>query len=243
MIDARSAALIAAVAFVPPLIFLGYVRSQERIGREPWIALGTVFAFGAIVSVLFALALQTFFHVEGREYELLQGRLTVPSLVFLVIVIAPLTEEFAKGLGVRTARRWIREAEDGIVYGAAAGFGFSATENLLYELGALNEQGQQAYLWTAVVRTFTGCFLHATATGILGYGMARRYLGRRSIVTLVPYYVGAVLLHAAFNLIAVLNLAFAVGLIIIFSFMAIRFTVNRIRALDAIPTFASRGPR
>jgi protease PrsW len=241
MIDAQSALLIGAVAFVPPIVFMGYIRSQEKTGREPWGALATTFVFGAVVSVIFALILQQIFHVPGREYDFLEGQLRVPSIVFLVVVIAPLTEEFAKGLGVRSAKRWIREEEDGIVYGAAAGFGFSATENLLYELSALNENGQTAYLMTAIVRTFTGCFLHATAAGLVGYGLSRRYIYRRGLLSVLPFYIAAVLLHAAFNLIAVLNLAFAVGLIIVLSFLGIRYTVRRIRTLDTIPTFTSSG--
>jgi RsiW-degrading membrane proteinase PrsW (M82 family) len=236
-------AMIIGTAFLPPLVFMAYVRNQEKEGREPWSALFAVFLFGAIVSVVVALILEQTFHVDGREYELLRGQFTVPSIIVLVLVIAPLTEEFSKALGVRVARRRILEAEDGIIYGAAVGFGFSATENLFYELSALHANGQAAYVVTALVRTFTGCFLHATAAGIVGYGLGIRYRERRGLLVVLPYYLAAVLLHAAFNFVAVLNFGFAVGIIIVLSFLAIRFTVRRIRALDSVPVFrADRSP-
>lgn len=235
MVEAGFAAAIVAAAFLPPILFLLYVRNQEKTRREPLGALFTVFFFGAIVSVIIALALESFFTGEGREYEILRGRLTIPSIVFLVVVVAPLAEEFAKGLGVRSAKKHIREEEDGIVYGAAAGFGFSATENLFYEIAALQESGTAAYVATAVVRTFTGCFLHATAAGLTGYGMGRRYLTGGTIFEVIPYFALAVLLHAGFNLIAVLDLRIAVALIIVLSFLALRYTVSRIRRLDAGP--------
>lgn len=235
MVDVGFAAAIIVAAFLPPLLFLLYVRNQEKTRREPAGALLKVFAFGAVVSVLIALVLESFFAGEGREYEILRGRLTIPSVVFLVVVVAPLAEEFAKGLGVRTAKRKILEEEDGIVYGAAAGFGFSATENLFYEIAALQEHGTTAYVATAVIRTFTGCFLHATAAGLTGYGMGRRYLHGGSLFEVVPYFALAVLLHAAFNFIAVLDLRIAVAIIVILSFVALRYTVSRIRRLDAAP--------
>lgn len=238
MVDPTFAALIGAAAFLPPLIFLAYVRNQEKTRREPWGALLFTFMFGAIVSVVIALLLESLFHTGEREYELLRGQLTVPSIVFLVVVVAPLVEEFTKGLGVRSARRYVVEEEDGIVYGAAAGFGFSATENLLYEIAALAEHGELGFLLTAIVRTFTGCFLHATAAGIFGYGLGRKYRNKGGWLDVLPYYALAVLLHATFNLIAVLNFAAAVGFIVLFAFLAIRFTVQRIRTLDRVPAFA-----
>lgn len=235
MVEMWFAVAIAVAAFLPPVIFLLYVRNQEKTRREPLGAIFSVFLFGAVVSILIALLLESYFTGVHREYEILRGRLTIPAVVFLVVVVAPLAEEFAKGLGVRTAKRHIFEEEDGIVYGAAAGFGFSATENLFYEIAALQESGTAGYVATAVIRTFTGCFLHATAAGLTGYGMGRRYLTGGTLFEVLPYFALAVLLHALFNFIAVLDLRIAVALIVVLSFMALRYTVSRIRKLDTAP--------
>lgn len=243
MVAPALVAAIAAAAFLPPIVFLAYVRNQEKTRREPWSAIVTVFLFGAVLSVLIALALESLLHTGEREYEILRGQLTIPSVVILVVIIAPLVEEFAKGLGLRGARKHIIEEEDGIVYGAAAGFGFSATENLFYELAALEQSGEVGLIATAFVRTFTGCFLHATASGLLGYGVGKMYRYGRGLAEAIPYYALAVLLHAVFNLIAVLDIAIAAAFTVVISFLAIRYTVQRIRTLDAVPTFTSeRGP-
>lgn len=243
MASVPSIAILLAAAFLPAIILLVYIRNLEKHGREPWGAIIRAFLFGAFFSVLIALLLETFLHGE-REYEVLEGQITVPAVVFLVVVIAPLVEEFAKGLGVRGARRIIKEEEDGIIYGAAAGFGFAATENLLYEWAALQEGGEAAFIATAVVRAVTGNFLHATASGILGYGIGKMYREHRSVLTLIPFYATAVLLHAAFNLVAVLQLGAAVFIVIVFAFFAMRYTVKRIRRLDHIPDFVpDPGPR
>jgi protease PrsW len=240
--EVPSILILVAAAFVPAIVFLIYIRNQERHGREPWSQIIRAFLFGAVFSVLIALLLETVLHTEGERELIIGGQgFTVPSMVFLVVVIAPLVEEFAKGLGVRGSKRFIREEEDGIVYGAAAGFGFAATENMFYELQALQAHGEAAFIATAAVRAITGNFLHATASGILGYGIGRMYRGGRSVFSLLPYFASAVLLHAVFNLIAVLALSMAVVFTLIFAFFAMRYTVTRIRRLDQLPEFQPGG--
>src|SRR5947208_7460320 len=81
--------------------------------------------------------------------ELLARRLHDPDVVSLVVgaaIVAPIVEEAAKGLGVRAGRPEIQKLLDGLVYGAAAGLGFSATENLFYGIARLLESGPTASL-------------------------------------------------------------------------------------------------
>lgn len=230
--------VVVAAAFLPPVIYLMFVRNVERIDREPWGRVFAVFFYGALVSVLIALGLEAAFHTDyQREYEIKGFALT--DALLLVVVVAPLVEEFSKGLAVRIARRHINELEDGIIYGAAAGLGFSATENIIYELHALQTDGTTAFLWLALVRSITACFLHATATGLVGYGLARHYVERHALIVVVPFYALAVLLHAVFNLIASFLFPGALLLILLISYGSIRWTVRRIRQLDqsSVPAF------
>ena len=98
--------------------------------------------------------------------------------------------------GSLVAKQVITEPEDGIIYGVAAGLGFSATENLIYEVAAMLEQTEgYVFLATALLRSITSTFLHATASGILGYGMGKRYLERGMFLEVLPYYALAVLLQ------------------------------------------------
>ena len=122
------------------------------------------------------------------------------EIVVLAVVIAPLVEEWTKGWGVMTVRNKLRAPEDGFIYGAAAGLGFAAMENVFYNSTALLG-GFDVFMTTAVTRAIASTLLHASASAVLGYGIASKYLngarGRRS--SSLPYYLSAVVLHGLFN--------------------------------------------
>lgn len=197
--------VLVASAFALPLIFLAWIRNTEHFGREPWHAVLKSFAWGAVFSVLiaaiFSLILLSLFRDVGPIYEVLSDRFLNPEMILGALIVAPLVEEAAKLLGVRPGRRHTDVRVDGIVYGAAAGLGFSATENLLYGLVALVEADASTSLLVIAFRSFSSSFLHASATGVAGYGLAKRWLTRRP-AALAPFYFGAVIMHAIFNFLA-----------------------------------------
>lgn len=195
--------ILLIVAFVPSLIYLVWIRNTERLGREPYTRLLRVFAFGAIVSVFIAIVLEVilmefFYQNVDRVYELLGENPNIDTIV-LACVIAPFVEELTKALGIFRARRFMQEVEDGMIYGAAAGLGFAATENLFYESDAFLTNGAEAAIATAVVRTLSSVLLHTSASAIVGLGLARSAKQARSWV---PYYLAAVFMHGLFNLAA-----------------------------------------
>ncbi len=135
---------------------------------------------------------------------MLSGRFGIQNLDLLVlaVVIAPIAEEFAKGIGVYLARPIIDEPEDGLIYGAASGLGFAASENLLYALAFLLTTGELATsLFVIGIRSISSALLHAAASAAYGYGigLTRLWPGRFSAF---PYYVLAVVMHSLFNLLA-----------------------------------------
>lgn len=199
-------------AFLPPLIFVAWFRNSERHEREPWRQVFRAFLWGAFIGVIVAIILSlllatvlleagTFLlrHVHVGLVDALEAQLNLGILV-LLIVVAPVTEEFAKGLGVFRVAESINEVEDGIVYGASAGLGFAATENLAFGAVAFAAGGLGASLVLIGVRSFSSALLHASATGTFGYGVAvsRLVPGK----TLLPFYLLAVLMHGTFNFFA-----------------------------------------
>ncbi|UCC93194.1 MAG: PrsW family intramembrane metalloprotease [Thermoplasmata archaeon] len=192
--------LIIAVAFVPSLLYMVRVRNWERFGREPYTRLLLMFGYGAFVAVIITLILSSLVLGELMRFE----RLTeVGGEHFLsAVVVAPIVEELAKGLGLVFVIAAIKREEDGMVYGAAIGLGFAATENLLYELNALATGGIAAYIATAFLRIISSTLLHATATGVTGFGVGRAVMTQKALVTALPFYLTAVLMHATFNFIA-----------------------------------------
>ena len=192
-------AIILGVAFVPSLLYLVRVRNWERFGREPYTRLLTMFGYGAVVAVVITLVLSSLVLGELMRFERLTA---VGGEHFLgAVFVAPFVEELAKGLGLVFVITVLTREEDGMVYGAAIGLGFAATENLLYELSALSA-GVLAYIVTAVLRIISSTLLHATATGVTGYGVGRAVATRKALVTAFPYYMVAVLMHATFNFMA-----------------------------------------
>jgi RsiW-degrading membrane proteinase PrsW (M82 family) len=185
---------------VPSLIYLVWIRNTERYGREPYGRLLRIFILGATLSIVGAVVLEMILMIllsmnVERVYEILGENQSLESLI-LAVVIAPLVEELTKGMSVLRYRRLISDIEDGIIFGAAAGLGFAATENLLYESTAYFTDGAEAFIATAVVRSLCSALLHASASSVFGLGIARSTKQRKSMF---PYYVGAVVMHGLFN--------------------------------------------
>jgi RsiW-degrading membrane proteinase PrsW (M82 family) len=185
-----------------------------------------MFVYGGTLGVAAALALSITFGL-GLQAD-------AKSLVGLVVV-APLAEELAKGLGLGLVRNRILEVEDGIVYGAAIGLGFGATENLLYGLMELHDIGFTAAIATIGFRVLSSVLLHAGSTALLGYGYAMLRLRHKMGILVVPYYLLAVLQHALYNALvstqALAGFAAAVVMVIVVTTLLRR----RIRTLDARP--------
>jgi RsiW-degrading membrane proteinase PrsW (M82 family) len=211
--------ILLLFAFIPPILFVIWFRNTERFEREPWRYVFKAFLWGAVIGVLVGVLLSlilsfavmetvTFLqHVYVRLAEVLERG---PSLgpLLLLVVIAPLAEELAKGLGVLRVRAQINEMEDGIVYGASAGLGFAAMENLLYGAVAYATEGLAASLMLIAIRSFSSALLHASSTSAFGYGVAKSRLSPEG-KGLFAFYILAVFMHGTFNFFASFGELFA----------------------------------
>lgn len=239
MVSVLELLFIAVVAFVPAILYALWIRSTEIYQREPLLAMLGVFIYGATVSVGLAIFLES---AAIDVFALFMG--TGALSLFLSLVIAPVVEELTKATGVFAMRGRLDEVENGLVYGAAVGLGFAATENVLYFTDALYSGGD-IFLFTVVARTLTSTMLHASASAIVGFGIARagaqaRWFGRPS--SWLPYYFAAVLIHALFNLVASFGEIFEdeeglislFGLVLAFALVwaTVHFVRRKIRELD-----------
>ena len=194
---------ILLVALLPSLYYLVRARNSERYGREPYGRLLGVFAFGAVSAVIISIILEMILVGNLDKMERLYA--LADENLLAAVVVAPIVEEGAKALGVVLVASYIQRAEDGLVYGVAAGLGFAATENLLYELSALETGGIVAFLALAFVRSISSTLLHASATGVTGLGLGKAKVAGQPYMAALPYYLVAVLMHAAFNYLASLG--------------------------------------
>jgi RsiW-degrading membrane proteinase PrsW (M82 family) len=195
------------IALGVTLFFLWWVRRIEINHREPWRVVFTAFLLGAVVTVIGVAFLESFLLIS------LQGFIHtyVPIDIALIgvlgaIFIAPVAEELMKALGIIAMRSHIDEVEDGIVYGAAVGLGFAATENMLYFASAISTGGAIALAGTAIVRSLSSTLLHLGATGLSGYGFGLYYGRCRGKARWGIYVFGAMVFHGLFNLFASLQI-------------------------------------
>jgi RsiW-degrading membrane proteinase PrsW (M82 family) len=185
-----------------------------------------MFVYGGTLGVASALLLSLVLDV---------GFGAAAPAIFSLVVIAPFAEELAKGLGLGFVKRRILELEDGIIYGACIGLGFGATENFLYGLSALLDQGITDAVVTISLRVLSSVLLHAGSTALLGYGYGLAKLRGANFAAIIPYYLLAVAQHALYNYLV--SQRFLLGFVVAVAMVIVVTTLlrRRIRHLDSQP--------
>ena len=185
-------------ATLPIFAYLFFVWWLDRYDREPvWLLLVT-FTWGGLGGVVLALigslvlslSMSVVFGISGSD-------------ALDTVFVAPVIEEITKGLFLLVifARRDFDNTTDGVVYGAAAGLGFAATENLLYFLSAWSVDAG-SWAQTVFLRTFFSGVMHAFATGMLGATLGYMKFARSTVLKFVMPVVGlglAMGIHAFWN--------------------------------------------
>lgn len=200
------------VALVPALLWLAWVRSGERKDAPAWGSLLGAFGYGALFATVVAGIAEAIILSAGaavsQSYPAPEFTFLNPnspfSLFFLVLVVAPVTEEALKASGVVRYSDTFRHVADGPVVGAAVGLGFGFFETLLYGLGAYLAGGIAAGIALIVVRSFSSVLLHGSTTSMFGYGYAEGKIGAGGY-TGGGYYLLAVAMHSSFNVLASLG--------------------------------------
>ena len=225
--------LLLLFAFVPPVIYLAWIRKTEKIEIERWGPLLFTFFWGATISIVIALFLEVFLSISLKDFFENYNFLAL----FLGVVVAPIVEEFAKptALSLSFIRKNINGLEDGLIYGAAAGLGFSATENLLYGI-KFADQGWIVLIALFYTRTIGCCLLHASATALTGYGYSIDLIEKKGFNAILPYFGLAILAHSIYNLFAFSSQftyqVFGVVIAITFAVSMMIWVRKKIRMLD-----------
>jgi RsiW-degrading membrane proteinase PrsW (M82 family) len=162
--------VVAVVAgIIPMLIYPFLLYWMDRYEKEPLGLVLAVFLWGFLPAAILSLIAQL---VLGVPFMFLDegGRL---ADTVTVSIIAPITEEFFKGLAVLLVfLLWRYEFDgvfDGIIYGSLVGFGFAAIENVLYFMSG------EALGVLILMRAFVFGLNHALFTSLIGigFGVAR----------------------------------------------------------------------
>ena len=188
------------LASIPLVPLISVYMWLDRYEPEPRSLLVLGLGWGAFVATSGALVLQLFDSLIFQSTD-----------AFNATVVAPITEEAAKGLFILLLLAYRRHELDGVldglVYAGMVGIGFAFTENILYLAAAyMGEDGQAGGIGGAVglfiVRCVFGPFAHPFFTAFTGIGIGiavgARSKGVRVLAPIIGYVV-AVAAHAAWN--------------------------------------------
>jgi RsiW-degrading membrane proteinase PrsW (M82 family) len=221
---AQQALVAGAVpAFAMLLVYLPLPAVLDRYDPEPWWSLAMAFFWGAFAATGCAGTINT-------AVQLVASR-SIPkteALLYTTCIVAPVTEELMKGLGVLGFSYFLRRefdgVVDGIVYATFAALGFAAVENVHYYADAAM-RGHDVFHQTFVLRGIIAPWGHPLYTSMTGIGLgvarapARRWL---RVVAPVAGLVAAMALHATWNFIPnMVPAVFAVSLAFWFVFVGV----------------------
>ena len=180
--------LSVLLGFVPMLLFAYMVFWTDRYEKEPFLLLGGVFIWGAIVAAGAAFAINSFL---GLGVYMFTGSHAFADLS-TSSVIAPIIEETLKGIACLLVflyfRREFDSILDGIVYAAITALGFAATENVyyIYTYG-FQENGLSGILWMLIIRVILVGWQHPFYTSFIGITLAISRLNRTPwIIRFIP---------------------------------------------------------
>jgi RsiW-degrading membrane proteinase PrsW (M82 family) len=189
--------LLAAVPLAPLISVYMWL---DRYEPEPRSMLVMGLGWGAFVATSGALVLQLFDSLVFASDDVVSAA-----------VVAPITEEAAKGLFILLLlfyrRHELDGVLDGLVYAGMVGIGFAFTENILYLASAyMGEDGQAGGVGGAVglfiVRCIFSPFAHPFFTAFIGIGIGIAVGARSKVVRFVAPVAGylvAVAAHGAWN--------------------------------------------
>ena len=203
---AQSALVAGLLALVPLGLVVPAFLWLDRFEAEPTKLLVFAFAWGALVASTVALVLNTGSLLVLREIG------QEPTAV-AAVVVAPVVEEVAKGLGVLLVvlfrGREFDGIVDGIVYAGIVAAGFAFAENVLYLGRALNDGGT-ALAVVFFLRGVVGPFAHPLFTVCTGVALGVAATARSAVTRVVAPLLGlllAMLLHGLWNLSTVTGLS------------------------------------
>ena len=198
-------ALIASLffGFVPMFFFAALVYWLDRYEKEPMILLGVTFFWGVVIAAGGAFIINTAFGMGIYIFTGSEGAAEIGT----TSIVAPIVEEFLKGLAVVIVffmfRKEFDSVLDGIIYAGIAALGFAATENTLYIFRNGYQEGGWGGLFLLVfIRVVIVGWQHPFYTAFTGIGLAVSRTNRNPLIKFIAPFIGfgaAVTTHAFHN--------------------------------------------
>jgi RsiW-degrading membrane proteinase PrsW (M82 family) len=197
--------LLASVffGFVPMFLFAALVYWLDRYEKEPRILLGAAFFWGVVIAAGGAFIINT---ASGMGIYMATGSEVVAEFG-TVSIVAPIVEEFLKGLAVAIVffifYKEFDSVLDGIIYGAIVALGFAATENTLYIYrNGYQESGWGGLFLLVFIRVIIVGWQHPFYTAFTGIGFALSRINKNNLIIFIAPLAGlgiAISTHAFHN--------------------------------------------
>lgn len=189
--------LVMAVA--PMVAMLYFIWWVDRYDREPLRFVLAAFLWGGFGAIGLSIIASTFSINLFQEaiYTAYDAGLDAGA-----VVVAPVVEEFMKGLIVFFLLRYrnFDNVTDGLVYGAASGLGFGMTENFLYFTQYAGYDPGYEWLSLIFIRSMLTANMHCAASATFGAGISKlKEHGVKAVMYVLGSYILAVLLHSSWN--------------------------------------------
>jgi len=198
-------AAILVATFLVPVLYLIYLYEAQVYRDEPAIVLGFTIGGGAVVGLIVTLIERALFDPYSNIGNPLHNAgIDVGTLLFLGLLV-PVVQEVVKPLPAifMTNRAEFPETVDGLVFGVAAGLGFSVAESLVAFSSALTSLPPHLapgnWIYDLASLAVFQPLLQGSATGMIVAAIWRYRRGRlagREIGGIAM----AVLAHVAFSL-------------------------------------------
>ncbi|HZU77536.1 MAG TPA: PrsW family intramembrane metalloprotease [Dehalococcoidia bacterium] len=219
------AALLAAI-FLVPILYLIYMYEAQVYRDEPALVLGATFAGGIVLGVVVTVIADHVigFTATGHDTTLIGYAVILPIIQLIVI---PLPALLLRG------RAPFTETVDGLVFGVAAGLGFSIAEGIVRfssvfaALGIHTNSG--AWIFPLISLAVLVPLLHGSTGGAIAASLWRSRTGAQAsrltvwgipvaiVACLLFYLVGQLLTDAGVSpLIVLLYQAIPIGLLLVY---------------------------
>lgn len=227
--------IFALVALVPLTFVTLVLLHADRLAPLRPRYLVYVFLWGAGVATTLAALVNSALFSDLIAYL---GQLEIAE-TRLAVIVAPLSEELLKGVGVvlvlLLARHHLVSKRNGVVVGGLAGAGFAFTENIIYFVQA-HAEGSAMLGFTIFARGVMSPFVHPMATSFTGLGIAAALLAGKGVWGWVwrvsSGFAVAVILHAMWNGFATLGAVWIVFYLLVEVPLLVAWLVWLLRGMD-----------
>jgi hypothetical protein len=197
-------AAILVAAFLVPVLYLVYLYEAQIYKDEPALVLGFTLGGGVVAGILITILVHAVYNpIHYNPNPLGPSTLSVGA-VLLLGVLVPVVQEAVKPLAAifLPNRADFPETVDGLVFGVAAGLGFSLAETLINFSSTLTSLPAHVppgnWIYSLATIAVLQPLLQGSATGMIVGAVWRQrlgMLGRREVFAVAA----AVLAHVAFS--------------------------------------------